>query len=490
MTTLESLAQAIDNASDAGDEKQLRQLSLECEQRIETAEGEDRVHLLYYRANTYAGIISSRQHDDSYKWDWEQLDGVQNILLLRRAIKEPAFKSVNPVYQCQIRTNLASRLNDLGRPLAANEQWLETLATIPRFAKALAGRAKAISFYTSFLYDTGHQACLLDAAKSMFDDALQDGIWESGDRATYESDLTKEREQIEAYLIQVAYDGSFDLNQWSLGRSKAERSYRHWCLSQRLFINPLNDIYTESIAATDVLHLPDHTYEIAETPRFPAYFNLLKQEYVSARYRLYRATHEDDPGFLMRDVRMLDSGENQVLGHYVEELRSAFGSAYAIFDKIGLFLNDYYRIGLDPKKVSFRRVWFEKKDQLRPIFRDHPNWSLRGLYFLSKDLFDESFSDVAEPDANDLAQLRHQLEHRFVSFQQIQNGANTETHRLMQIDDFEKKTLRLLRMVREALIYLSLAMHREEFLRKQETKDKGGITGVFAPWPIEAFRRL
>ena len=40
----------------------------------------------------------------------------------------------------------------------------------------------------------------------------------------------------------------------------------------------------------------------------------------------------------MRDVRMLDSGEGQVLGHFTEDLRSAFRSAYAIFDKIGAFL--------------------------------------------------------------------------------------------------------------------------------------------------------
>ena len=50
---------------------------------------------------------------------------------------------------------------------------------------------------------------------------------------------------------------------------------------------------------------------------------------------------------------MLDNGEGQALGHYTEDLRSAFRSAYAIFDKVGLFLNDYFQIGLEPGKVSF-----------------------------------------------------------------------------------------------------------------------------------------
>ena len=86
----------------------------------------------------------------------------------------------------------------------------------------------------------------------------------------------------------------------------------------------------------------------------------MKQEYVSARYRLYRATHEDDPAFMMRDVLLLDSGEGQALGHYTEDLRSAFRSTYAIFDKVGLFLNDYFKIELEPRKVSFRSVWYAK----------------------------------------------------------------------------------------------------------------------------------
>ena len=100
-----------------------------------------------------------------------------------------------------------------------------------------------------------------------------------------------------------------------------------------LFLNPLNEAYMDSVAATDVLHLPSHSYKFPESPRFPAYFNLMKQEFVSARYRLYQATQGIAPKFVMRDVLMLDSGEGQVLGHLTEELRSAFRAAYAIFDK-------------------------------------------------------------------------------------------------------------------------------------------------------------
>ena len=260
------------------------------------------------------------------------------------------------------------------------------LETEPRFAKALASRAQGIAFYASTLYDYAHTSILLAAARSLFDDALdKDALWESQDRDSIAPSLIEERKQISDHLIRVAYDEKFNLNQWPLGATEEERSYRRWCLRERLFLNPLNEGYTDSVAATDVLHLPSHTYRIEEAPRFPAYYNLMKQEYISARYRLYRASHEDDPGFLMRDVLMLDRGEGQALGHYTEDLRSAFRSAYAIFDKVGLFLNDYFQIGLEPRKVSFRRVWSERPNspvfEIRRMFKGHRNWPLMGLYF-------------------------------------------------------------------------------------------------------------
>ena len=280
------------------------------------------------------------------------------------------------------------------------------------------------------------------------------------------------RDQIVSYLKHVNYDEHFDMNQWSLGTSARERTYRRWCLQERLFLNPLNDVYTDAVAATDVLHLPDHRYRVYEKPRFPPYYNIMKQEYVTARYRLYRAIHEEESSFLMRDVLLIDSGEGQVFGDYTEDLRSGFRSSYAIFDKIGIFLNDYFQVGLKPRDVSFRRIWSERRKSgtvaIRTVFRNRPNLPLRGLYFLSKDLYDSAFTDVAAPDSDDLASLRQQLEHRFLSFQHFVTNESTETHRFVSIEQFKSKTLRLLRMAREALIYISLAMYIEEKTRHDE----------------------
>ena len=475
MQTIRELGLAIDAATENGDEGKLRQLGEECERGLASAVGEDRVTLRYYQANTFSAIMEAKQANPEYIWNWQNPDAIQNILLLRQAIGEDAFGQIHPLIAYQIRTNLANRLHSLGRPVAAYEQRFKVLKTAPRFAKALAGQAQGLADLARTVYDQGHIPHLLAAARSLYDSALhEDAIWESGDRASFAPHLKKQREDIAIALELNGYDENFDRNQWSLGSTKEERSYRRWCLRERLFLNPLNEAYMDSVAATDVLHLPSHSYKFPESPRFPAYFNLMKQEFVSARYRLYQATQGIAPKFVMRGVLMLDSGEGQVLGHLTEELRSAFRAAYAIFDKIGLFLNDYYQIGINARNVTFRGVWSKKPNSavfaLRPMFEGNRNWMLRGLYFVSSDLFDEAFKGVSEPDAANLAMLRQQIEHRFLSFQDYQNGEGTETHRLISIGEFQRKALRLLKLAREALIYVSLAMHREEAIRREASQ--------------------
>ncbi|MCY4090696.1 MAG: LA2681 family HEPN domain-containing protein [Caldilineaceae bacterium] len=495
LKTVDELALSIDDASDAGEEQLLRELGEECEQRLLTAEGEERVRLRYFQANTYSGIVAVKRKDPKYAWNWDQPESVQGILALRRAICEPAFEKVHHILACQIRTNLASSLSWLGRPISANELRLKVLETEPRLAKTLAGRAKEVTYLAGAVYDEGHRDCLLSAAQSMYEAALLDNaVWESDDRKCVAPSLSQGLEKISCYLDAVGYDRSLDLSQWPLGLSGEERNYRLWSLQNRLFLNPLNEAYTVSVAATDVLHLPSHVYRIDEAPRFPAYYNLLKQEYISARYRLYHATCEEDPEFLMRDVGLLNSGENQIFGHYTEDLRSAFRSAYSILDKIGLFLNDYYDIGLKPRNVTFRNIWYSKQRsdhrEIRPKFRNSRNWLLRGLFFLSKDLFDETFMEVAEPDAADLAKLRNQVEHRFLGFHLYEEGKNDETHRLVPLGEFQDKTLRMLKLAREALIYLSLAMHREEDIREEKSRSSAELRSTFKPRPIDDIKRL
>ena len=422
-----------------------------------------------------------RSHGTDYAWGWNLPENIAEILALRQAIKEPAFDKVDRFLQCRIRTNLGNCLNKLGRPIAAIEQWDTVLKINPNFAMALGNRARCITYFSGALYDSGHKPIMLGAARSDYDAALSQGVeWDQVEQSNFKPFFQDRRNEIDNYLKACKFDDDYDLNQWSLGDSEKERFYRRWCLNEKLFLNPLNDVLNLSVAARDILHLPSHKYRFDEAPRFVEYYNILKQEFVSSRYRFFSAINETIDRFVNSDVVLHDLADGNIYGHHTEELKSSFRAAYAILDKIALFLNEYYSIGLNPKGVSFRNIWCEKLQgttnyQLRQEFEGNKNWLLRGLYFLSKDLFENEFNDVAEPDAAQLSDLRNSAEHRFLSLQIYRQAkSGTDLHNFVPLDAFLENTLRMLRIAREALVYLSLAMHREE-QKKEEEQDGNKI---------------
>lgn len=120
-----------------------------------------------------------------------------------------------------------------------------------------------------------------------------------------------------------------------------------------------------------------------------------------------------------------------------------------------------------------------------PCFEGSQNWPLRGLYYLSKDLFDDDFDDVALPEAKELAGLRNRIEHRYLILLDYDAPANnTDIHSYISLDEFQLKTLRIMSMAREALVYLSLAMHREEEIRNIENEK---VSFPVQSSPIERF---
>ena len=460
------LGMKIDAANEKGDANLLIQLQEECGVLIKQSVGKTRILLLYFQANAVSGVVRADSNAYSSNWDDNLSNRVKNLFLLRQAVSDPAFMAADTTLQCQIRTNLANTLSGLDRPVAAIEQYLSALTVQPHYAKTLLGLSKSIQHIASSLYDDGHQLVLMAHVLDLINHALGNRSIEEGDRETYAPQEEARRNWISENLEEAGYDPEFDLDNFELGSTEEERAYRIWCLGERLFINPLNEPLTNKLAARDVFHLPSHTYKVGEAPRFPDYFNLLKQEYVSARYRLFVSSHNRVPDFIMREVSLLSGTQGQILGHQADELRCAYRSVYSIFDKIGVFLNSRFELGLNPKQVWFRHVWFKKQPDgtlgLRQKFEESNNWALRGLFYLSRDLYDDEFQEFAEPDAAQLNILRNQIEHRFLVLHELPQNSSRGEQWMISVGEFQEKTLRLLRLAREALFYLSIAMHLEE----------------------------
>ena len=492
---ISTLAPLINAASDEGDTDALHRLALTCAEGAENCEGPYRVILRYFESNAYAGLADASAHDLAGSWSWDQPNLISQIFALRKAARDPGFFEVPWDTRCQVRTNLGNALNRLGRPVAAIEQWDAALKFNPNFAMALGNKARGLEAYGAALFDGGHAGVVLNEASKYYGKATAGEAYWEAPHPHAKQIFARRKAAIDTWLKEIEFDEAVDLDRWSLGRGFEEQRYRRWCLDNRLLLSPLNDALTLSVAAQDVLHLPSHNYAFSEEARYPRYYNILKQEYVSARYRLFQALECDDPKYVFTHVLLLDEGEDTLYGFYLEELKSAFRMAYGLFDKVALFLNEYFEVGLSASAVTLRTIWAHKpKGQssfdLRPVFQDQKNWMLRGLYFLSKDILDPEFKDNAEPDSERLYELRQQAEHRFLSFSGFCEPEGVGgVHEIIRLDKFEDRTLRLLKLAREAIIYLSLAMHAEENRRRASQDREPFLTMPVLSRPVKDFYR-
>lgn len=452
--------------------------------------------LHYFRANAWDNKPQPLTPDQA--WAWEQPERQEQILELRRAVRHDGFDTLHPVRQCQVLSNLANQLSHIGRFIEAVETWDRALTGNKHFAMALGNRSHGLTHYARALYDRGHAGVLYAAAHNGFAAATaEDAYYESPShqqhlRATFASEA-----QNIAKHLNLARIRRIMSRRYSIGKGVAEKRYRSWCLDNRLFVNPMNDLGPLSIAARDVLNLPSIT-EASHSPHPPAiigFFNQMKQEFASARYLHYDATHSRGVHFSDRDVRLCNTLDYPAYSFATEKLRASFRVAYSLFDKISFFLNEYFSLGHKPAKVSFRSVWYQKADRGRPllqVFAESENWPLRGLFWLSKDLFEDDFKSVTEPDAAALNDIRNHLEHKYLQLHveglapvALENDSG-EPERLayaLTTHDFAAKTLRLLKLVRAALIYLSLSVHREEGRRATvKTADRLVVPMVLDTW--------
>lgn len=430
--------------------------------------------LHYFRANAWHNRAA--EQGTLQTWAWEQPALQEEILELRRAVRHAGFGDLPRIRQWQIRTNLGSKLSIVGRTIEAIEQWDGVLAEEPRFGKAAGNRGQAFLNYARGIEDTGHVGALLTEAHASLSRAIAPGTMHEADMervvALYQSGIA----DIESYLA-VEEARAVISREFPLGASPEEVDYRQWCLRERLFLNPLNDMGALSIAARDILLLPgvSESSPSALPPPVFGFFNQMKQEFVSARYTLYAGQNATEPHYSDKDVKLINTLDYPAYGLAAERVRMAFRAAYSIMDKVAFFLNAYTFGHSDLHRVSFRSVWYDGLDRKKGLIArlgQHPNHAMRGLFWLSKDFYEEEFKKVMDPDAEQMAFLRNQLEHRYLQLHDM--GAGQDESGSAQPDlrfslarhDFNARTLRLFRYARAALIYLCMSVRSEERMRE------------------------
>jgi hypothetical protein len=438
--------------------------------------GNDEIAVLdYFIGNAWSDLDILRNYNERNVWGYDRAEHINAIKYFRKCVSNTkASDKIKKNIFIQAYTNIGNMFSESGRIIYAVESWNRALNIFPSFGMAGANLSHGLIYYAQNLYDSNHRALFLRHAHNLLTLYLKCPDIHEKARIAFETDL----EWIKKTLTEEFLKKGNDFREFSLGRSKNERKYRTWSLKNTLYLNPLNDIFHNSAITHDVLHLPNMLIRDYKAPVFHGFFNGIKQEYITARF-LYFSYKELIPE---HPIHYSDNGRNLIntldypqYGYGLELLKSSFRILYSIFDKIAYFINEYFKIGIDRTKVSFRGIWY-LKDKINPVFEQLNNNPLRGLFYLSKDFYskDMEYLDVADPDAKDMADIRNNLEHKYLKIHWIKTDKDDEirfdnlAYSILE-SDFSEKSFRLLRCAREAIIYLSLAIHVEE--RRTRTND-------------------
>ncbi len=446
------------------------------------ATSDQRVVLYYFMSNAWTDLWCATTRS-SNPWAWEEDEVEKQIVYLRRAIAEPDFGMVQKERCAQILTNLGNSLNQIGRSVEALEQWRRAIAVAKNFGMARANHAQGLVYYGNSLHKPHDAITILSKAHA----DLQKAVKLPGIHPQAAGHFEDFLQRLDVAYPSFALENHKFETEKNLGRSKIEVAYRTWVLKNTLFLNHLNDLSDDLLeAATDNLTLPPIVRPIEERSlHLEGLINQIKQEFVSARYIFYEGINSDKVHFSDRKVALYNTNDYPTYSLSVEKIKITFRLAYSILDKIAYFLNDYLDLKIPEKQVSFRSVWLEPKGRnkmLRSEFIDRKNWSLRGLFWLSKDLYEENFKSSMEPEAQELSEIRNHLEHKYLKVHEFGSLdlAGSEDALAYSIGRFEltQKTLKMLQLVRSAIIYLIIAIHDEEISRNKG-KDKSKVMNIY-----------
>lgn len=444
--------------------------------------------LFYYGGNAYYELDSFRNNGQDSSWIWDRELVEKTIISYRLSLKEKYLQYADKELRRKILVNLGNMFSHLGRIVEAHNYWAKGLKMSPDFPMALCNKGMGFFEYAKILYDKSHKEIFLKLAFKL----MSAGVENLDDQFAlnhFQSLIT----QISSVFSIDYLTSDFNFKEFSLGKSKKEIEYRKWCLRNCLFLNPLNEIGEFSIFAHDILSTPPMLVKTSDNmcPKIHGLVNQIKMEFINARYLIYLGLNELGEKFVNKGTHLIDTLDYPEYGINLEYIRASYRIAYSILDKIAFAMDDYYELNMKKTSISLKSVWgtYDKKQKrlfIRPEFENRKNWALRGLYWLSKDLFESGmFRDAIEPEAREIAQIRNHLEHKYLKihymlaeeFYSSQKDSfkysfqDTLSYSVKR-GDFEDKALKLLKMVREAIIYFLLSIHINEEQSKQiEKKD-------------------
>lgn len=489
------IAQEFDDAFEDKDISQIRNLIEKGIAMIPSENTPSQAQLCYSLGTAFDDIARLTEVDDELVEKQQYFFRKSIALVESRELGNQNQYAYIRLLKLQLYTNFGNTLNRCGRKIAAIEQYRKALLIQEDFGMALGNLGGAYSHYGNLVYDPSHRDYLNHFAFYMLNQSIT-GNDPSVSKLAKECFSKMLDKYDNEYLIHLSKPLQIPQYHYS---NQEEKKYKHWGLKNGLFLNPLNDLpVIEFCFAADVVQLPPMITITKYDLRYHRMFNQFKQEYIFARYQYFCSKEESEQvHFADKETYLLDCSNYSQYSIRIETLKSAFRTLFAILDKVAFFINFYFDLGIPGRDVSFRSIWLSEKQgkngyKYKNILDPDENFSLASIYWISKDFFDK-FHDSPNPQAQRVRDIRNALEHRFleVKWNVASDDAGSSASDMLFFvpeEELSMETLKLLKLIREVIICLSLAVGIEENKRKREFTPSEVVLPITIPKYIDEWK--
>ena len=381
-------------------------------------------------------------------------------------------------FKKQILVNYGNCFDTLGRGVDALYAYDSALKIDKDFSMAIGNKAEALGFFAdiSGKYRGAIYLKAYQAIKSIINN--QDLIAIGGLKAkkAFEDELQKieslfkDKRDLTKKLKHPKYN--------SAKISEFEKFYLDFCIKEKLFLNfHIHENQCEA-AIIDPIFISGLITKIDDNDTFyqlAKHINQIKEDYAVARLLLVQSQFKrKDFDSISRRTTFVNTLDYSQFNLYLGLLKSAFKEAYNIFDKIAVFINDYYKLGLSDR-IYFISIW-QKDEKIRGEILKSENLSLYALY--------DIYQDFKSKHHKKIQNIRNALTHRkLVIFDStLTDWDKKDDKHNIGYDTMLIETINLLRLTKSAIIYLI------NFVKIEE--DKKRKNGLIAPMFVDTSQFL
>ena len=408
------------------------------------ASGPDRFDIAYNLAN---GLVAAANLDVAPRLEWflrTRAERREARVLYDKCAAEPS--DTGREVASQALCNLGNSLRKASRWCEAYDVFVRALRVHPKNGVAAGNAAELLRFM----------------ARHEVDDARL--LWELSKR--YAGIAQRERETVVAFAGPAAA-GRFDQLSASSEppdlRPPTLPAYEEWVAVHGLPLCPTVEGVDWQSRRWDSVHLRSISEPIDSDAGVPppfAMFNGLKADYLIARDLAFEAHVEEE----QQDTGLyFDTLDYAIYGRRAAKATLAQRAALDLLDRVGVFVNEYLRLGQDVRRVKFRSVWTDNPDTPRswlpqihdalaedPYLLTNEGQSLLALAELAADIGHEGF---LKPHVD----TRNASTHRFTVLHDLALHEPRESAAIVhrELAAFLEETVKALQVARAALLYLA-----------------------------------